>query len=71
MPEMGNPVKIIDFAKEIIEMSGLTPGKDIEINAVGMRSGKKLHEQLWNEDVDVGPTSFPHVFRVKGISSPK
>jgi FlaA1/EpsC-like NDP-sugar epimerase len=46
-------------------MSGLTPGKDIEIKVVGMRPGEKLHEQLWNEDADVGPTSFPHVFRVK------
>jgi FlaA1/EpsC-like NDP-sugar epimerase len=65
MLEMGDPVKIIEFAREIIEMSGLTPGKDIEIKAVGMRPGEKLHEQLWNEDADVGPTSFPHVFRVK------
>lgn len=65
MLEMGDPVKIIEFAKEIIEMSGLTPGKDIEIKVVGMRPGEKLHEQLWNEDADVGPTSFPHVFRVK------
>lgn len=65
MLEMGDPVKIIEFAKEIIEMSGLTPGKDIEIKVVGMRPGEKLHEQLWNEGADVGPTNFPHVFRVK------
>jgi FlaA1/EpsC-like NDP-sugar epimerase len=65
MLEMGDPVKIIEFAKEIIEMSGLIPGKDIEIKVVGMRPGEKLHEQLWSEDADVGPTSFPHVFRVK------
>jgi FlaA1/EpsC-like NDP-sugar epimerase len=70
MLEMGDPVKIIEFAKEIIEMSGLTPGKDIEIKVVGMRPGEKLHEQLWNEDADVGPTSFPHVFRVKASRVP-
>jgi FlaA1/EpsC-like NDP-sugar epimerase len=70
MLEMGDPVKIIEFAKEIIEMSGLTPGKDIEIKVVGMRPGEKIHEQLWNEDADVGPTSFPHVFRVKAAPIP-
>jgi FlaA1/EpsC-like NDP-sugar epimerase len=70
MLEMGDPVKIIEFAKEIIEMSGLTPGKDIEIKVVGMRPGEKIHEQLWNEDADVGPTSFPHVFRVKAAPVP-
>ncbi len=68
MLEMGDPVKIIEFAKEIIKMSGLIPGKDIEIKVVGMRPGEKLHEQLWSEDADVCPTSFPHVFCVKASS---
>jgi FlaA1/EpsC-like NDP-sugar epimerase len=70
MLEMGDPVKIIEFAREIIEMSGLTPGKDIEIKVVGIRPGEKLHEQLWGEGADVGPTAFPHVFRVKASTIP-
>ncbi|QNI30756.1 polysaccharide biosynthesis protein [Alloacidobacterium dinghuense] len=70
MLEMGDPVKIIEFAKEIIEMSGLTPGRDIEIKVVGMRPGEKIHEQLWNEGAEVGPTTFPHVFRVKASHVP-
>lgn len=70
MLEMGDPVKIIDFAKEIIKMSGLIPGKDIEIKVVGMRPGEKLHEQLWSEDADVSPTSLPHVFCVKASRVP-
>jgi FlaA1/EpsC-like NDP-sugar epimerase len=65
MLDMGDPVKIVDFAKELIQLSGLRPGKDIEIKVVGMRPGEKLHEQLWLEDAEVATTEFPYVFRVK------
>jgi FlaA1/EpsC-like NDP-sugar epimerase len=50
---------------ELIQLSGLRPGKDIEIKVVGMRPGEKLHEQLWLEDAEVATTEFPYVFRVK------
>ena len=70
MLDMGDPVKIVDFAKEIIEIAGLTPGKDIEIKIVGTRPGEKLHEQLWGEDATVNTTDFPHVFRVKAMPVP-
>jgi FlaA1/EpsC-like NDP-sugar epimerase len=63
--DMGDPVKIIDFAKEIIRLSGLTPGKDIEIKVVGTRPGEKLHEKLWREDALVTTTQFRDVFQVK------
>ncbi len=65
MLDMGNPVKIIEFAKELIQLAGLRPGKDIEIKVVGIRPGEKLHEQLWSEDATVTRTEFPYVFRVK------
>jgi FlaA1/EpsC-like NDP-sugar epimerase len=64
MLDMGDPVKIIDLAKELIHLSGLRPGKDIEIKVVGVRPGEKLHEQLWLEDAKVTPTEFPYVLRV-------
>jgi FlaA1/EpsC-like NDP-sugar epimerase len=65
MLDMGDPVRIMDFAREVIELSGLTPGRDIKIEVVGTRPGEKLHEQLWNEDAHVVPTEFTHVFRVR------
>jgi len=70
MLDMGDPVKIIDFAREIIQMSGLTPGKDIEIRVVGARPGEKLHEQMWREDALVSSTPFPRVCRVKAAQVP-
>ena len=70
MLDMGDPVRIIDFAKEIIQLAGLTPGKDIGIKVVGRRPGEKLHEQLWREDAQVTTTDFQHVFRVKATHVP-
>jgi FlaA1/EpsC-like NDP-sugar epimerase len=64
MLDMGNPVRIMDFAREVIESCGLVPEKDIQIQVVGTRPGEKLHEQLWNEDAHVTPTTFSQVFRV-------
>lgn len=44
--EMGEPVKIVDLANDLIRLTGLTPGKDIEIIYTGIRPGEKLYEQL-------------------------
>jgi FlaA1/EpsC-like NDP-sugar epimerase len=70
MLDMGDPVKIIDFAKELIQLAGLRPGKDIEIKVVGIRPGEKLHEQLWQDDAIVTRTGFPYVFRMEARSVP-
>ncbi|WP_411817400.1 UDP-N-acetylglucosamine 4,6-dehydratase family protein [Hyphococcus sp. DH-69] len=45
--DMGEPVKILDFAKRMIEAHGLTPGKDIEIKFTGLRPGEKLFEEIF------------------------
>ncbi|MFO7537774.1 MAG: nucleoside-diphosphate sugar epimerase/dehydratase, partial [Chloroflexota bacterium] len=45
--DMGEPVKIIDLAHDIIELSGLEVGRDIDINIVGCRPGEKLYEELF------------------------
>ncbi len=66
MLDMGDPVRIMDFARELIELSGLTPGKDVHIEVVGSRPGEKLHEQLWDEDAHVTPTAISCVYRVRG-----
>jgi len=62
--EMGDPVRIVNFAREVIQLAGLTPGKDIEIRIVGTRPGEKLHEQLWTEGAKITPTSFNEIFEV-------
>jgi len=64
MLDMGDPVKIKDLARRLIEMSGLRPGEDVEIRVIGVRPGEKLHEELWNKDAKVSATSFARVFRV-------
>ena len=46
--EMGEPVKILDLAEQMIRFSGLEPGRDIAIEIIGPRKGEKLHEQLFN-----------------------
>ena len=65
MLDMGDPVLIVQFARELIQLSGLTPDKDIEIRIVGSRPGEKLHEELWSEDAEVSRTTFKHIFQVK------
>jgi O-antigen biosynthesis protein WbqV len=67
---MGDPVKIVDFAKDIIRLAGLAPGKDIEIKVVGTRPGEKLQERLWEKDALVTPTPFCDVFQVKANAVP-
>jgi FlaA1/EpsC-like NDP-sugar epimerase len=46
--EMGEPVSIMELARDMIRLSGLRPGRDIAIEIVGRRPGEKLHEELFN-----------------------
>jgi FlaA1/EpsC-like NDP-sugar epimerase len=46
--DMGEPVRILELARAMIELSGLDPESDIEVEVVGRRPGEKLHEQLFN-----------------------
>jgi FlaA1/EpsC-like NDP-sugar epimerase len=54
--EMGEQVRILELARAMIELSGLDPDRDIEIEIVGRRSGEKLHEELFNDYERALPT---------------
>ena len=60
--DMGEPVKILDLAKQMIRLSGRNEA-DIPIVFTGARAGEKVHEVLWNEGETVGPTSHPKIMR--------
>jgi O-antigen biosynthesis protein WbqV len=57
--DMGRPVKIVDLAGQMIRLAGLTPGRDIAIEFVGLRPGEKLHEELFHDAEAAVPTSNP------------
>lgn len=61
--EMGQPLKIVDVARQLIELSGLRPDIDIEIRIIGLRPGEKLVEELSHEGEQYRPTAHPRVFR--------
>lgn len=59
--DMGESVKIIDVAKNMIKLSGLTLGKDIQIEITGLRPGEKLYEELLNDSENNLPTYHPKI----------
>jgi FlaA1/EpsC-like NDP-sugar epimerase len=60
--DMGQPVKIIDLAKDMINLSGLKEGKDIEIKFTGLRPGEKLYEETLTEREGVAATRHERIF---------
>ena len=60
--DMGEPVKILDLAENMIRLSGLVPGEDIEIKFTGLRPGKKLYEELLIDDDNKKETANKRIF---------
>ena len=64
--DMGEPVKIVDLAEDLVRLSGLTP-RDIEMKFVGMRPGEKLNEEIYREDEPTQATSHPKIRVVRHV----
>ena len=64
--EMGEPLRIVDLARQLIELSGFRPDVDIEIKIVGLRPGEKLVEELQLEGEHYRPTTHPRILRFVG-----
>ena len=62
--DMGDPVSIVELAKNMIRLSGKEPERDIAIEFTGVRPGEKLHEELWGDGETVGPTPHPKILAV-------
>lgn len=63
--DMGEPVRIVDLAKKMIQLSGLELGKDIQIIFTGLRPGEKLVEELLNTAENTIPTHHPKIMIAK------
>jgi FlaA1/EpsC-like NDP-sugar epimerase len=71
--DMGEPVRIIDLAQNMIRLSGKEPrlpndpattSRDIPIAFIGAKPGEKIHEELWSDDESVGATTHPKIMRL-------
>jgi FlaA1/EpsC-like NDP-sugar epimerase len=61
--DMGKPVKIVDLARQLIDLSGFKPGEDIDIVFSGLRPGEKLFEELSHHGENISPTHHPKIMR--------
>jgi FlaA1/EpsC-like NDP-sugar epimerase len=61
--DMGEPVRILDLARNMIRLSGKEPDTEVPIVFSGVRPGEKLHEELWGDGEAVGTTAHPKIMR--------
>ncbi len=62
--DMGEPVKVVDLANDMIRLCGLDPGTDIQVICTGIRPGEKLHEELSKTDELIEATPYEELFAV-------
>ncbi len=65
---MGQPVKIVDLAERMIKLSGLEPGRDIDITFTGIRPGERLHEILFAREEPTAPVGIEGIVAAKPVS---
>jgi FlaA1/EpsC-like NDP-sugar epimerase len=63
--DMGDPVRIIDLAENLVRLSGLRPGDDVPIETTGLRPGERLHEQLVGEKERFAPSEHERILVVR------
>jgi O-antigen biosynthesis protein WbqV len=59
--DMGEPVKIVDLARQMIRLAGLKPDDDVRIEFIGLRPGEKLHEELFYAEEALAPTRIASI----------
>ena len=67
--DMGEQVKVVDLARNMIVLSGLVPDQDIQIVYSGLRPGEKLYEELFEETEQVEPTAYAKIRRAVNVSA--
>ena len=67
---MGQPVKIVDLAERMIRLSGLEPGRDIDITFTGIRPGERLQEILFAREEPTAPIGIEGIVAAKPVSPP-
>ena len=68
--DMGEPVKVVDLATDLVRLSGLEVGRDIEIRFTGARPGEKLYEELFFSAESAEPTDHAKILRAKNAVLP-
>jgi FlaA1/EpsC-like NDP-sugar epimerase len=66
--DMGEPVSILQLARDMIRLSGKEPERDIPFQFIGVRAGEKLHEELWGKDEEVAETGHPKIQRARRLA---
>jgi FlaA1/EpsC-like NDP-sugar epimerase len=68
--DMGQPVRIVDLANDLIRLSGLKPGEDIEIEYTGIRQGEKMYEELLTDEESTTATRHSKIFSARTSGYP-
>lgn len=66
--DMGEPVKVVDLARDLIELAGRRVGQDIQIEYIGLRPGEKLHEELLLAEEATDETRHPSILKGRIVS---